>query len=88
MKDRKLLDINHSALQNDLKLGQEENPGNRRKRWGCTNTVPGRKMQDIITQWIMADPQGLKLTAGMADKPVQNIIKRKAGSVQSESRWN
>ena len=62
--------VNHSALQNDLKLGQEENPETEESVADAPTPYP---VENARHNYAVdnGNPQGLKLTAGMADKPVQ-----------------
>lgn len=87
-------DVNHSDLQNDLKLGQEEKPETEE----CVADAPTPYPVENARHNYAVDngnPQGLKLTAGMADKPVQRTsLKEKleafkvkaAGTEKQENR--
>ena len=63
-------DVNHSALQNDLKPEQEEKTGIRESVADAPTLYP---VENARHNYAVdnGNPQGLKLTAGMADKPVQ-----------------
>ena len=86
--------VNHSALQNDLKLGQEENPETEESVADAPTPYPVENARHNYTV-DNGNPQGLKLTAGMADKPVQRTsLKEKlevfkvkaAGTEKQENR--
>ena len=65
-------DVNHSALQNDLKPEQEEKTGIRESVADAPTLYP---VENARHNYAVdnGNPQGLKLTAGMADRLVQKI---------------
>ena len=76
--------VNHSALQNDLKLGQEENPETEESVADAPTPYPVENARHNYTV-DNGNPQGLKLTAGMADKPVQRTsLKEKLEAFKSK----
>ena len=86
--------VNHSARQNDLKLGQEEKPETGESVADAQSPYP---VENAGHNYAVdnSSPQGLKLTAGMADKPVQRASLREkleafkakaAGTEKKENR--
>jgi hypothetical protein len=77
-------DVNHSALQNDLKPEQEEKTGIRESVADAPTLYP---VENARHNYAVdnGNPQGLKLTAGMADKPVQRTsLKEKLEAFKSK----
>ena len=85
--------VNHSARQNDLKLGQEEKPETGESVADAQAPYP---VENAGHNYAVdnGSPQGLKLTAGMADKPVQRASLRekleafKAKAAETEKQEN
>ena len=87
-------DVNHSALQNDLKPEQEEKTGIRESVADAPTLYP---VENARHNYAVdnGNPQGLKLTAGMADKPVQRtslkekleVFKSKVSGTEKQEKY-